>query len=49
MTAYDLSTGKPFGAPQTGSMSYTSINVESESEDVVTPLAQAAAKMIRNR
>ena len=49
VTAYDLATGKPFGAPQTGSMSYTSINVDSESEDVVAPLARAAARMIRER
>jgi serine/threonine-protein kinase len=47
--AYDLASGRPFGTPQTGSMSYTSINLESESEDVVTPLARATARMIRDR
>jgi len=49
VTAYDLATGRPFGTPQSGSMSYTSINVDSESEDVVTPLARAAARAIRDR
>lgn len=49
VTAYDLATGRPFGTPQTGSMSYTSINVDSESEDVVTPLARATARTIRDR
>ena len=49
VTTYDLATGRPFGTPQVGSMSYTSINVDSESEDVVTPLARAAARMIRDR
>jgi hypothetical protein len=49
VTAYDLASGRPFGTPQTGSMSYTSINLESESEDVVTPLARAVARMIRDR
>lgn len=49
VTAYDLATGRPFGSPQTGSMSYTSINVDSESEDVVTPLARAVASSVRNR
>jgi len=49
VTAYDLASGRPFGTPQTGSMSYTSINADSESEDVVTPLARAAARTIRDR
>ena len=48
VTAYDLASGRPFGKPQTGSMTYTSISVESESEDVVTPLARAAAQIIRS-
>lgn len=49
VTAYDLSTGRPFGSPQSGAMEYTSINVDSESQDVVAPLARAVARSIRNR
>lgn len=49
VTAYDLASGRPFGTPQTGSLTYTSINAGSESEDVVTPLARATARMIRDR
>ena len=48
VTAYDLASGRPFGTPQTGSMTYTSISIDSESEDVVTPLAKAVAQTIRN-
>jgi hypothetical protein len=49
VTAYDLATGRPFGTPQTESMTYTSINVDSESQDTVAPLARAVARAIRNR
>jgi serine/threonine-protein kinase len=49
VTAYDLATGRPFGTPQTESMTYTSINVDSESQDVVAPLARAVARAIRDR
>jgi serine/threonine-protein kinase len=49
VTAYDLASGRPFGTPQTGEIRYTSINVESESQDVVSPLAQAVAETIRER
>ena len=48
VTAYDLASGRPFGTPQSGEVRYTSLSVVSESEDVVTPLAQAAAQAIRN-
>ena len=49
VTAYDLATGRPFGTQQTGSMRYTSISVDSESQDVVAPLAREVAETIRNR
>ena len=49
VTAYDVATGRPFGTPQTESMTYTSINVDSESQDVVAPLARAVARAIRDR
>ena len=49
VTTYDLASGRPFGSPQTGEIRYTSINVESESQDVVAPLARTAAEMIRDR
>jgi hypothetical protein len=49
VTAYDLASGRPFGTPQTESITYTSINMDSESQDVVTPLARAVARSIRNR
>jgi tRNA A-37 threonylcarbamoyl transferase component Bud32 len=49
VTPYDLSTGRPFGRPQSGEIRYTSINVDRESQDVVTPLARAVAEMIRAR
>ena len=49
VTAYDLATGRPFGTPQTESITYTSINMDSESQDVVGPLARAVARAIRDR
>ena len=49
VTAYDLASGRPFGSPQTESMTYTSINADSESQDVVAPLARAVARAIRDR
>ncbi|HEX6088400.1 MAG TPA: serine/threonine-protein kinase [Thermoanaerobaculia bacterium] len=49
VTAYDLATGRPFGTPQTESITYTSINMDSESQDVVAPLARAVARAIRDR
>jgi eukaryotic-like serine/threonine-protein kinase len=49
VTAYDLATGRPFGTPQDGEIEYTSINVSTESQDVVTPLARAVAEEIRRR
>jgi eukaryotic-like serine/threonine-protein kinase len=49
VTPYDLATGRPFGSPQSAEIRYTSINVESESQDVVGPLARSAANAIRER
>jgi serine/threonine-protein kinase len=49
VTAYDLATGRPFGTPQTESITYTSINMDSESQDVVGPLARAVARAVRER
>jgi tRNA A-37 threonylcarbamoyl transferase component Bud32 len=49
VTAYDLATGRPMGTPQVESITYTSINMDSESQDVVAPLARAVARSIRNR
>ena len=49
VTAYDLASGRPVGTPQTESITYTSINMDSESQDVVAPLARAVARSIRNR
>jgi len=49
VTAYDLATGSPVGTPQTESITYTSINMDSESQDVVAPLARVVARSIRNR
>lgn len=49
VAAYDLATGRPIGAPGSGEITYTSINIESESQDVVTPLARECARTIRNR
>ena len=48
LTTYDLATGKPFGSSGTATINYTSINADSESEDVVGPLAKSIAKAIRS-
>lgn len=49
VTAYDLASGRPFGSSESGEIRYTSINVERESRDVVTPMARAVAQGIRGR
>jgi serine/threonine protein kinase len=48
LTTYDLATGKPFGSTSTAKIEYTSINAESESEDIVGPLAKSIARAIRS-
>ena len=47
LTVYDLSTGRPIGASHSGTIEYTSLNAESQSEDVVGPLAKAMIDAIR--
>jgi serine/threonine protein kinase len=48
LTAYDLATGRPFGSSKSATIEYTSINAESESEEMVGPLARSLAKAIRS-
>ena len=48
LTAYDLATGKPISSSRSANVEYTSINAESESEDVVGPLAKSVASAIRS-
>jgi len=47
LTAYDLATGRPFRSSSAATIEYTSINAESESQDVVGPLARVMATAIR--
>jgi len=48
LTAYDLATGKPLGASRSATMEYTSINAESQAEEMVAPLAKSIASVIRS-
>jgi hypothetical protein len=48
LTTYDLATGRPFGSSGTATIEYTSINAESESEEIVGPLARSIARAIRS-
>ncbi len=48
LTTYDLATGRPFGSSGTATIEYTSINADSESKEIVGPLARSIAKAIRS-
>ncbi|HYM59589.1 MAG TPA: protein kinase [Thermoanaerobaculia bacterium] len=48
LTAYDLTTGRPFGSSGSASIDYTSINIDSKSEAAVGPLARSAARAIQS-
>jgi len=47
ITTYDLATGRPFGTPGRGSIEYTTINAERETDKVVGKLARASAEAIQ--
>ena len=48
LTTYDLATGRPFGSSGTGTIEYTSINADGQSEEIVGPLARSIATAIRS-
>jgi eukaryotic-like serine/threonine-protein kinase len=49
LTTYDLASGRPLGSTASAPIEYTSINAQTEAQDVVGPLARASARAIRGQ